>query len=248
MKFYKKNIKLEENKNKYLVNLSHELRTPLNVISSTNQLILELMKKDSSVKEEKLPYYIDISQRNCDRLLNLVNNIVDNTKLQSDMYKIYLKEVDIVYLVEETALTLSDYIKSKNIDFIIDPEIEEKIVWCDSYEVERCIVNLVGNAAKFTPEGGNITVSINDLDDKVMISVLDTGIGIDEKYHKLIFDRFNQVIDIEDEVKGGSGLGLAITSQIVKLHKGDIYVESKLGEGSKFVIILPVNPMLEKID
>ena len=206
------------------------------------------MKKDSSVKEEKLPYYIDISQRNCNRLLNLVNNIVDNTKLQSDMYKIYLKEVDIVYLVEETTLTLLDYIKSKNIDFIIDPEIEEKIVWCDSYEVERCIVNLVGNAAKFTPEGGSITVSINDLDDKVMISVLDTGIGIDEKYHKLIFDRFNQVIDIEDEVKGGSGLGLAITSQIVKLHKGDIYVESKLGEGSKFVIILPVNPMLEKID
>ena len=81
-----------------------------------------------------------------------------------------------------------------------------------------------------------------------MISVLDTGIGIDEKYHKHIFDRFNQVIDIEDEVKGGSGLGLAITSQIVKLHKGDIYVESKLGEGSKFVIILPVNPMIEKID
>ena len=164
------------------------------------------------------------------------------------MYKIYLKEVDIVYLVEETALTLSDYIKSKNIDFIIDPEVEEKIVWCDSYEIERCIVNLVGNAAKFTPEGGSITVSINDLDDKVMISVLDTGIGIDEKYHKHIFDRFNQVIDIEDEVKGGSGLGLAITSQIVKLHKGDIYVESKLGEGSKFVIILPVNPMIEKID
>lgn len=245
---YKKNIKLEENKNKYLVNLSHELRTPLNVISSTNQLILELMKKNTSVKEEKLPHYIDISQRNCDRLLNLVNNIVDNTKLQSDMYKIYLKEVDIVYLVEETALTLSDYIKSKNIDFIIDPEVEEKIVWCDSYEIERCIVNLVGNAAKFTPEGGSITVSINDLDDKVMISVLDTGIGIDEKYHKHIFDRFNQVIDIEDEVKGGSGLGLAITSQIVKLHKGDIYVESKLGEGSKFVIILPVNPMIEKID
>lgn len=206
------------------------------------------MKKNTSVKEEKLPHYIDISQRNCNRLLNLVNNIIDNTKLQNDMYKIYLKEADIVYLVEETALTLSDYIKSKNIDFIIDPEIEEKIVWCDSYEIERCIVNLVGNAAKFTPEGGSITVSINDLDDKVMISVLDTGIGIDEKYHKHIFDRFNQVIDIEDEVKGGSGLGLAITSQIVKLHKGDIYVESKLGEGSKFVIILPVNPMIEKID
>ena len=154
---YNNNIKIEENKNKYLVNLSHELRTPLNVISSTNQLLLELSKKDN-IKSDKLAYYIDISERNCNRLLNLVNNILDNTKLQSKMYTLNLKEVDIIYLVEETSLTLIDYIKSKSIELIIDPEVEEKIILCDDYEIERCIVNLVSNAAKFTPEGGNITI------------------------------------------------------------------------------------------
>ena len=239
---YNNNIKIEENKNKYLVNLSHELRTPLNVISSTNQLLLELSKKDN-IKYDKLAYYIDISDRNCNRLLNLVNNILDNTKLQSKMYTLNLKEVDIIYLVEETSLTLIDYIKSKSIELIIDPEVEEKVILCDDYEIERCIVNLVSNAAKFTPEGGNITITIKDLDDKVMISVLDTGVGIEEKYHKTIFDRFNQVDN--DESKGGSGLGLSITSKIVELHKGEIYVESKVGEGSNFVIILPVDPNKE---
>lgn len=239
---YNNNIKIEENKNKYLVNLSHELRTPLNVISSTNQLLLELSKKDN-IKSDKLAYYIDISERNCNRLLNLVNNILDNTKLQSKMYTLNLKEVDIIYLVEETSLTLIDYIKSKSIELIIDPEVEEKIILCDDYEIERCIVNLVSNAAKFTSEGGNITITIKDLDDKVMISVLDTGVGIEEKYHKTIFDRFNQVDN--DESKGGSGLGLSITSKIVELHKGEIYVESKVGEGSNFVIILPVDPNKE---
>ena len=239
---YNNNIKIEENKNKYLVNLSHELRTPLNVISSTNQLLLELSKKDN-IKSDKLAYYIDISERNCNRLLNLVNNILDNTKLQSKMYTLNLKEVDIIYLVEETSLTLIDYIKSKSIELILDPEVEEKVILCDDYEIERCIVNLVSNAAKFTPEGGNITITIKDLDDKVMISVLDTGVGIEEKYHKTIFDRFNQVDN--DESKGGSGLGLSITSKIVELHKGEIYVESKVGEGSNFVIILPVDPNKE---
>ena len=236
---YNDNIQIEENKNKYLVNLSHELRTPLNVISSTNQLLLGLSQKDI-VKNEKLAYYIDISERNCKRLLNLVNNILDHTKLQSRMYKLNLNEVDIIYLVEETSLTLIDYIKSKSIDLIIDPEVEEKVILCDDYEIERCIVNLVSNAAKFTLEGGSITIKIKDLDDKVMISVLDTGIGIDEKYQKTIFDRFNQAEN--DEAKCGSGLGLSITSKIVELHKGEIYVESKLGEGSNFVIILPVDP------
>lgn len=236
-----KNIKLEKNKNSYFVNLSHELRTPLNVISSTNQLVLELMKKDGFIKEQSLGHYIDVSQRNCKRLLNLINNIVDSTKLQNDMYVLTLKETDIVYLVEETALTLKDYVKTKGIELIIDPEIEEKIIKCDKYEIERCVVNLVGNAAKFTPEGGSITITIKDLGEKVMISVLDTGVGIDEKYHKVIFDRFSQVVDEDKKVKCGSGLGLTITSHIVKLHKGEIYVESKVGEGSNFVMILPVN-------
>ena len=193
------------------------------------------------ITHEKLSYYMEIMDRNTSRLLKLINNIIDNTKIENNSYVLNKEDIDIVYLVEETALTLKDYIYSKGIDLIIDPQIEEKMIKCDPYEIERCIINLVGNAVKFTPEGGSITINIEDLDDKVKISVTDTGCGIDEKFHKAIFDRFSQVEDSEP-VKSGSGLGLTITSQIIKLHKGKIYVESELGKGSTFVIILPVNP------
>lgn len=240
---HNKNIKLERSKNNYFINISHELRTPLNIISSTNQLIQGLVRGKNDIKKEKLNHYIDISQRNCNRLLDLINNILDNSKLQNNMYEITMSDTDIVYLVEETAVTLVDYVKSKGIELIIDPEIEEKNIKCGIYEIERCIINLVSNAAKFTPKGGSITIGIEDLGDKVKINVKDTGCGIDEKFHEAIFNRFNQVLD-DEIIKGGSGLGLTITKQIVKLHNGEIYVESKVGEGSNFVIILPVDPQM----
>ena len=132
-------------------------------------------------------------------------------------------------------------IESSNIELLIDTDTEEKIIKCDAYEIERCIVNLVNNAAKFTPEGGKIMVNIEDLGNDIKISVEDTGIGIDEKYHETIFDRFNQVVDEQREVKGGSGLGLTITKHIINLHHGEIFVESEKGKGTKFTIILPSN-------
>ena len=102
-------------------------------------------------------------------------------------------------------------------------------------------MNLLGNAVKFTPEGGLIEVLIQDLKDKVKISVKDSGIGIPEEKQSMIFDKFNQVIDDNSKQKNGSGLGLTITKHLIGLHGGEIYVESKVGEGSEFIIILPVN-------
>lgn len=236
---FDKVITLEKSKNKYFVNLSHELRTPLNVISATLQLIKEYNKKDEEMTKDKIEYHTNIMQKNTNRLLNLINNIIDNSKIEHGNYKINIKEDDIVYIVEETVLTLKDYIEEKGINLIIDPEVEEKIVNCDRHEIERCIVNLVSNAYKFTPEGGTIEVKIKDLGDEVEIYVKDDGIGIDKEYQKYIFDRFNQVIDDQSEVKGGSGLGLTITKNIVEMHKGNISVESELHKGSKFIIKLP---------
>ncbi|MDR5586764.1 ligand-binding sensor domain-containing protein [Clostridium aquiflavi] len=240
-KLLNKVIDLERNKNNYFVNLSHELRTPLNVISSTEQLISELNKQDDGIDKEKLNYYMKIIKRNSNRLLRLINNIIDTNKIESGRYETNFKENDIVYLVEETSLSLKDYIENKGIHLIIDPEVEEKVIMCDSYEIERCIVNLVSNAAKFTPEGGEIKVTLKDLNNKVIIKVKDTGIGIDPKYHKAIFDRFNQIVDANSESKGGSGLGLTITKHIIDLHKGKIYINSDIGKGCEFVIILPTN-------
>ena len=237
-KLLNKVIDAERNKNSYLVNLSHELRTPLNVIYSTEQLINELNKEGLS--KEKLSYYMSILVKNTNRLLKLINDLIDSSKIENGSYHLNIKENDVVYLVEEIVLTLKDYIENKGIELIVDPEVEEKIIQCDKEAIERCIINLVSNAGKFTESGGQITVKIIDLNEYVKIEIIDTGIGIDKKYHKYIFNRFNQIIDANSEVKGGSGLGLTITSQIIELHKGKIYVESEAGQGSTFTIILPV--------
>ena len=238
---FKKVLTLEQNKNNYLINLSHELRTPLNILTSINQLIKEIVKKDSFITSEKLSYYMDMMDRNTSRLLNLINNLIDNSKIENNSYVLTKKDEDIIYLVEEAVLDMKEYIESKGIELIFDTDVEEKTVRCDKTEIERCIVNIVGNAAKFTPEGGLIEVTIKDLDDKVKILIKDSGIGISEENKKLIFDRFNQVVDKGAELKGGSGLGLTICKQLITLHGGDIYVESEVGVGSEFIIILPVN-------
>ena len=237
---FKKVLSLEQNKNNYFVNLSHELRTPLNVLSSINQLIKEFTKKDNFITPEKLSYYKGIMDRNCSRLLSLINNLIDHTKIENNSYIINKKDEDIVYLVEETVLDMKDYIEEKGLELIFDTDVEEKVIRCDKVDIERCIINLVGNAVKFTPEGGLIEVLLQDLDDKVKIIVKDNGIGISEENQKIIFDRFNQVVDESSEQKGGSGLGLTITKQLITLHNGEIYVESEVGVGSEFIIILPV--------
>ena len=237
---FKKVLSLEQNKNNYFVNLSHELRTPLNVLSSINQLIKEFTKKDNFITPEKLSYYMGIMDRNCSRLLSLINNLIDHTKIENNSYIINKKDEDIVYLVEETVLDMKDYIEEKGLELIFDTDVEEKVIRCDKVDIERCIINLVGNAVKFTHEGGLIEVLLQDLDDKVKIIVKDNGIGISEENQKIIFDRFNQVVDESSEQKGGSGLGLTITKQLITLHNGEIYVESEVGVGSEFIIILPV--------
>ena len=238
-KLLNKIIDLEKRKNTYLVNISHELRTPLNVLYSIQQLIRELNKGEKPIEKASLEHYMLMCEKNIKRLLKTINDLIDSSKIENGNYNIVLKKEDIVYIVEETALSMKDYIESKEIELIIDPEIEECVIDCDKTEIERCIINLVNNAVKFTLKGGRILISIKESDSFVTIEVSDTGIGIEEKHLESIFDRFNQVIDSQSEVKGGSGLGLAITKQIVTLHKGEIFVESQVNKGSKFTIILP---------
>lgn len=142
-----------------------------------------------------------IMDRNCSRLLSLINNLIDHTKIENNSYIINKKDEDIVYLVEETVLDMKEYIEEKGLELIFDTDIEEKVIRCDKVDIERCIINLVGNAVKFTPEGGLIEVLLQDLDDKVKIIVKDNGIGISEENQKIIFDRFNQVVDESSEQK-----------------------------------------------
>lgn len=237
---YSKLLKQEKYKNNYFVNLSHELRTPLNVIVSIRNLIENLNKKEEHIPKEKISHHMKIMDKNCNRLINLIDNIIYTSKIESGSYKLNMKKHDIVYLVEEVALSMKDYIDEKGIELIIEPEIEEKVIECDGLEIERTIINLISNAVKFTKPNGKIEVCIRDLGKYIEISVKDTGIGIDPKYHESIFDRFTQAYEDISEEYGGSGLGLTLSRQIIELHKGSISVKSELGIGSEFIIILPV--------
>ncbi|WP_294358907.1 HAMP domain-containing sensor histidine kinase [uncultured Clostridium sp.] len=182
---------------------------------------------------------MSVLNRNSKRLLSLINNIIDTAKIDAGFYKLNITENDIVYLVEEVVLSMKDFAENSGLELIIDPEIEEKVIECDRENIERCIINLIGNAIKFTEEGGKVDVIINDNDQYVTIIVRDTGIGIEEKNYEAIFDRFSQGYGSITEEYGGSGLGLTITKQIINLHNGDIRVKSKVGVGSEFIIILP---------
>lgn len=239
-KLYKKLIEAEKFKNNYFVNLSHELRTPLNVILSIEQLISSLNKSRKQISSEKMDIYMKTLNGNSKRLLNLINNIIDTSKIDSGCYKLDKERVDIVSLVEDTTLTMVELAEVKGIELIIDPEIEELFIQCDKLDIERCIINLIGNAIKFTEAGGNITVGISRIEIGVKITVKDTGVGIDPKYHSSIFDRFGQVDDSTSEGYGGSGLGLTLTKNLINLHGGEIKVISEKGKGSEFIIILPI--------
>ena len=236
-KLYNKLIKEEKFKNTFFVNLSHELRTPLNVIISTVQLMNVISDKN---EEKKMKRYIKIIRKSSESLLRTINDIIDSSKIETGHYNISKKTEDIVYIVEEAALNMNEYIKANGLELIIDPEIEEKEVYCDAIEIERIVVNLLSNAVKFTPKGGKITVLIIDKGEKVEIIVEDTGTGISKEDQEFIFNRFEQGQNRKFTNISSSGIGLTLVKYLVELHNGEIRLESELGKGSRFTISLPV--------
>ncbi|MBU5226726.1 histidine kinase [Clostridium senegalense] len=238
---YKQVIEVEKYKNNYFVNLSHELRTPLNLILSSVQLINSFNQSKDGISRNKLEEYMLVLQRNSKRLLRLINNIIDTSKIEAGEYKLHIAKVDIIYIVEELALSMKNFVEDNGIELIIDPEVEEFEIECDGDTIERCLINLIGNAVKFTEKGGKIEVGVWTDSYKVYIDIKDTGIGIDKKYHESIFNRFSQTYSKSTEEHGGSGLGLTVTKQIIELHNGEIKVESELGKGSKFTLALPIS-------
>ena len=231
-------IDKEKFKNNYFINLSHELRTPINVINSTVQLINSL-NESKNVTNEKLNDYMNIISKNCNHLLKIINDIIDSSKIETGKYKINKENNDIVYIVEEAALNMSKFIEEKGINLIIDPDIEEKIISCDETEIERCIINLLANAMKFTEEGGEIRIYIKEIKDNIEITVEDTGIGISKEDQEFIFKRFEQVESTEVTKVSSSGIGLTLVKYVIELHGGYIRLESEINKGSRFTIGLP---------
>ncbi|EQB86458.1 hypothetical protein M918_14040 [Clostridium sp. BL8] len=235
------NAKLQEyekTRTDFFVNISHELRTPLNVIYSAEQMIDNSMKS-SNLDRNQINKYFKMIKQNTYRLLRLINNLIDITKIDAASFKIKLINYDIVKTVEDISISVAEFIEHNGITLTFDTEIEEKIIACDPDSIERIILNLLANAVKYGKESGSIFVDIFLEENYVCISIKDTGIGIPEDMCDLIFDRFTQVDTSLKRTNEGSGIGLALVRSLVEMHGGNISVKSKFGEGSEFIIRLP---------
>jgi two-component system sensor histidine kinase ChiS len=238
-------IEYDKLKTEFFTNISHELRTPLNVISSTVQL-LKSLDPTRQLGEESIRKYLKIMNNNCYRLLRLINNLIDTTRLDGGYIKLHLKNNNIVSVIEDITQSVAEYIKSKNIDIIFDTEVEEKYLAIDEDMIERIMLNLLSNAVKFTNEKGKIFINIMDLGNFVEIRVRDTGIGIPEDKIDYVFERFAQVDKTTTRKTEGSGIGLSLVKSLIEMHEGTIRLKSKLGEGSEFIITLPVREVVEE--
>lgn len=229
----------EENmKNDFFTNISHELRTPINVIYSAIQVESDYLKNDT--KKDPLIKYNKIIRQNCLRLMRLINNLIDITRIETSFFEPNFKNGNIITIVEDITMSIVQYVESKNINLVFDTEIEEVYVKFDPDLIERIILNLLSNAVKYGNEGGNIEVYICESSpENIAISIKDDGIGIPDEKKERIFDRFLKVDGSLSRKTEGSGIGLALVKQLVEIHQGTITFNSKLNQGTEFIITLP---------
>ncbi|MCD8044966.1 MAG: response regulator [Tannerellaceae bacterium] len=240
--------KINESKLQFFTNVSHEIRSPMTlIIHPLEKLIRDLQEKEGD-HTTLLNTYIVI-HRNAQRILRLVNQLMDVRKLEKGQMKIKCRETDIVGFIEDLMRTYDYLARQKKIRFSFVHAMPELKAWVDLNHFDKVLVNVFSNAFKYTPEGGEIVVSLTEETDTSGISrirkyfeirVTDTGIGIDPDKLEAIFERFYQVN--EDPYSNfGTGIGLHLSRSLVHLHKGKIYAENRTGgKGSCFVVRLPL--------
>ena len=230
---------IEKMQQEFFANISHELRTPLNLIFGSLQLI-KSVEKEVLEKRNSLNKYIDIIDQNSKRLLKLVDNLIDSTRMKCGYYEYKPKNYDIVSFVENISMSVADFAKQNNIDLIFDTDVEEKIMAFDLEKLERIMLNLLSNSIKYNKAQGQIEVLLNDCNDTFVIRVKDTGVGIPSDKLMYIFERFRQVENRFNKSTEGSGIGLSLVKDLIEIQGGTIEVKSELGVGSEFIIKLPV--------
>ncbi|WP_195428554.1 tetratricopeptide repeat-containing sensor histidine kinase [Clostridium sp. D46t1_190503_E9] len=234
-------------KNDFFSNLSHELRTPINIIYSSVQLISSLKDRDpDSIKEYFFKYEKSVRQ-NCLRMLKLINNLIDITKIDSGSSKLNLVTLDIVSFIEDLTLSIIPYTRYKKLNVTFDTNVEKLYMNLDTYALEKILLNLLSNAIKFTNPNGNILVKINSNNNFTKIIVRDDGIGIPSNLKNLIFDKFFKVDDTLSRNTEGSGIGLSITKGLVEMHGGFIIVNDEYTNGTELIVNLPTQPKKQSL-
>jgi len=233
-------VKLDQMKSDFLSIVSHELRTPLTAITGYLKLLAggAMGPLNEGQKE-----FIQTVLRNSDRLYNLVNDLLDLSRLEAGKVQLMFAPVDVGKILSNSIQGLRSLATQKRIDLSIAPTPEGLALEADSGRLEQVLVNLLGNSLKFTPEGGKVEVGAK-ADERegragVVFWVKDSGVGIPEEALGRIFDKFYQVENSSVRKTGGTGLGLAITQKLVEAHHGAVWVESELGIGTTFWVFLP---------
>jgi signal transduction histidine kinase/DNA-binding NarL/FixJ family response regulator len=225
-----------EMKSQFVSTVSHELRTPLTCIKEGVTIVLDGVVGEINKKQK---YFLDIANRNINRLAELINDVLDFQKLDAGKMKLNLHESDVRQVAEEIHETMMLPAKSKEVEFSLELDENLPKVTFDRDRVIQVLTNLVSNAIKFTPQGGQVRLSFQQQNDELVIRVSDTGMGIPKEELPKIFTRFYRVQQPGKEIKG-TGLGLAIVKKIMILHGGRIEVESELDHGSTFSVFLPL--------
>ncbi|PLX09612.1 MAG: hypothetical protein C0598_11840 [Marinilabiliales bacterium] len=229
-----------EAKSKFIANISHEIRTPMNAIIGFTELLLRL---EEDPKKSSYIYAIDSSSKS---LLTLINDILDLSKIQAGKLNLNYEPIALSTVINELKQLFKLQLKNKGIDFIIEQNIKLKdYINIDGVRLRQILLNLIGNATKFTKKGV-ITVKFNYLKNKnntnlidLEVIISDTGPGISKKDQKTIFTAFSQGSILSQDQNKGTGLGLAITKQLIEMMRGSLKLESELGKGSTFTILLP---------
>ncbi len=243
--------KLDKLKSAFLANMSHELRTPMNIIIGYTDVLLD--KIDGSLTNEQENSLIKIKE-NSKRLLQLIDDLISISRLESAMIELNIKESDINFIIEDVLKDVKSLIEKKSLSLTLNLDRTLPSFYCDEEKIRHVILNLLSNAVKFTHKGG-ITVSSRFSDWKVSerkepqyleVCIEDTGIGIKEEDLGKIFDKFVQVDFSLIREYEGSGVGLSVAKGFIKLHKGMIWVSSKYGQGSRFCFALPLKKELLK--
>lgn len=225
---------VDEMKSRFFANISHEFRTPLTLIFGPAKDIIE------ETSESKTKQNAGLIKRNASRLYGLVNQLLDLSKLEAGKMKLEVSEQNIMPLLKGLVLSFTSLAERKKITLKFNTIEENLNVYIDKDKVEKIITNLLSNAFKFTPEGGNIEFTVEKMIKEAEIKISDNGIGIPRERIDKIFDRFYQVDGSHTREGEGTGIGLALTKELVELHKGKIKVESKEGEGTTLTVLLPL--------
>ncbi len=225
---------LNKEKSRFFANISHEFRTPLTLILGPAD------KLNSKFRDEEIQKQTGIIKRNAGRLLDLINQLLDLSKLEAGKLELKASKSNIVSFLKGILMSFESVAEVKDITLTVVTEYEEVELYFDKEKMTKIITNLLSNAFKFTREGGQISVSIGSIGtESVNIGIRDTGIGIPGEELPRLFDRFYQVDSSQKREHGGTGIGLALTKELVELHYGTISVSSILGEGTEFMINLP---------